>query len=344
MRVVGLDIGGANLKAADSDGKATTRPFAVWKTPEKLAAEIGQLLDGFARPDAIALTMTAELADCYRTKREGVDAVLAAVELSAAAIPVAVWQTAGRFVTPREAREAPLLAAAANWHALATFVGRLAAEGAAILIDVGTTTTDLIPLVDGVPMSVGRTDCERLQSGELVYSGVKRTPVCALVATSPFRGQDCPLAAEFFATTLDVYLTLRDLPEDPHDMQTANGRPATVAAAHDRLARCLCCDTTEFSAQDAVLMSQFIAQAQRRQIARGIGAVLAAQRSTPARLLISGAGSFLAERTVADHGRLAGAETIKLSDHLGPAIAEAACAFAVARLAVERRDFFPLDK
>ena len=127
MRVVGLDIGGANLKAADSDGKATTRPFAVWKTPEKLAAEIGQLLDGFARPDAIALTMTAELADCYRTKREGVDAVLAAVELSAAAIPVAVWQTAGRFVTPREAREAPLLAAAANWHALATFVGRLAA-------------------------------------------------------------------------------------------------------------------------------------------------------------------------------------------------------------------------
>jgi probable H4MPT-linked C1 transfer pathway protein len=336
MRVVGLDIGGANLKAADSDGKAATRPFAVWKAPERLAAEIERLLAGFARPDAIALTMTAELTDCYRTKREGVEAVLAAVELAAGGIPVSVWQTTGHFVTARVAREAPLLAAAANWHALTTFVGRLAPEGSALLIDVGTTTTDLIPLKDGAPVPVGRTDCERLQSGELVYSGIRRTPVCALVATAPFRGQDCPLAAEFFATTLDVYLTLGDLPEDLYDTETANGRPATVAAARDRLARCLCCDGTEFSAQDAVLMSQFIAQAQRQQIARGIDAVLAAQGPSPKRLLISGAGAFLAERTVAEHRGLAGAETVRLADHFGPAIAEAACAFALARLAVER--------
>ena len=88
MHVVGLDIGGANLKAADADGRAVTRPFAVWKAPEKLAAEVDRLLASFARPDAIALTMTAELADCFRTKRDGVDAVLAAVELAAGAIPV----------------------------------------------------------------------------------------------------------------------------------------------------------------------------------------------------------------------------------------------------------------
>ena len=53
--------------------------------------------------------MTAELADCFRTKREGVDAVLAAVELAAAAIPVHVWQTNGRFVTPSEAPQKTLL-------------------------------------------------------------------------------------------------------------------------------------------------------------------------------------------------------------------------------------------
>ena len=336
MRIVGLDIGGANLKAADSDGKAVTRPFAVWKTPEKLAAQIDRLLASFAKPDAIALTMTAELADCYRTKREGVEAVLAAVELPAGAIPVFVWQTTGRFVTPPEAREAPLLAAAANWHALATFVGRLAPEGSALLIDVGTTTTDLIPLKDGVPIPVGRTDRERLQSGELVYSGVRRTPVCALVRAVPFRGQDCPLAAELFATTLDVYLALGDLPENQHDTETADGRPATIAAARDRLARCLCCDVTEFSAEDMTVMSQSIAQAQRRQIARGIDAVLAAQGCAPERLVISGSGSFLAEQTVAEIRGLAAAETVRLADRFGPAIAEAACAFALARLAVER--------
>jgi probable H4MPT-linked C1 transfer pathway protein len=336
MRVVGLDIGGANLKAADSAGNAITWPFAIWKTPEKLPAEIARLLARFARPDAIALTMTAELADCFQTKRQGVEAVVDAVEQAADKIPIAVWQTTGQFVAPREARETPILTAAANWHALATFVGRLAREGSALLIDVGTTTTDLIPLQNGVPVPVGRTDCERLQSGELVYSGVRRTPVCALVAAVPFRGRDCPVAAEFFATTLDVYLTLGDLPEDSHDTETANGRPATVEAALDRLARCLCCDASEFSSQDALLMSQFIARAQRRQIARGIDAVLAAQGSTPNRLLISGAGSFLAERAIAEYGGLAGRKSVRLSDHFGPAIADAACAFALANLAVER--------
>jgi uncharacterized hydantoinase/oxoprolinase family protein len=127
---VGLDIGGANLKAADAEGHAITRPFAVWKNPDRLAAEIDALLAGFPSLDAIAVTMTAELADCYRTKRDGVDAILGAVELAAGGVPVLAWQTDGRLVTPREARAAPLLTAAANWHALATFLGSLAPVGA----------------------------------------------------------------------------------------------------------------------------------------------------------------------------------------------------------------------
>ena len=107
MQVIGLDIGGANLKAADAKGVALTRPFAVWKSPEKLAAEIRQLLASFATPDAVALTMTAELADCFRTKREGVEAVIASVEHAVGSIPVFVWQTDGQFVTPTERASRP---------------------------------------------------------------------------------------------------------------------------------------------------------------------------------------------------------------------------------------------
>jgi probable H4MPT-linked C1 transfer pathway protein len=336
MRVVGLDIGGANLKAADVEGVALTRPFAVWKAPQNLAAEISRLLASFARPDAIALTMTAELADCYRTKREGVAAIINAVEQAAGPIPVHVWQTNGRFVTPNEARELSTLVAAANWHALATFVGRLAPTGPSLLIDIGTTTTDLIPLLDGVPTPVGRTDRERLQSGELVYTGAKRTPICAVVSRVPYRGRDCPIAAELFATTLDVYLALGDLREDLDDTETADGRPATRAAARDRLARCLCCDATEFDETDVKEAARAIATAQRCQIARGLEAVLAAQGQAPARLLLSGAGTFLAEQTVAEVRPLAATERIRLSDRFGPPIAEAACAFALAHLAVEQ--------
>ena len=219
---------------------------------------------------------------------------------------------------------------------MATFAGALAPDGPALLIDAGTTTTDLIPLRDGTPMPTGRTDCERLRSGELIYSGVARTPLCALVDRVPFRGESCPLAAELFATTLDVYLTLVDIPENPNDTQTANGKPATKAAAHDRLARCLCCDATEFSAADAMEMAKFVAGAQRRQIARGIDAVAGRQGELPRRLVISGSGSFLAERTLSEHARLAGAPIVRFADRFGPAVSEAACAFALARLALDQ--------
>jgi len=339
MRILGLDVGGANLKAADTDGNAVTRPFAVWKSPDHLAAEIDQLFAGFKRPDGIAVTMTAELADCYRTKSDGVNAILDAVEFPAGSIPVVVWQTDGRFCMAGAARRTPQLVAAANWHALATFVGRLVEQGSSLLIDIGTTTTDLIPLKEGVPVPLGRTDRQRLQSGELVYTGVRRTPLCAIVPAVPFRGGNCPLAAELFATTLDVYLTLGDLPENPRDTETANGRPATIDEARDRLARSLCADSSEFTRDDAAIMCQFVAQAQRRQIAECLDQVIAARAPVPSRVILSGAGSFLAEHTLHLYGTLAAAETIRLAELLGPEIAETACAFAVARLAAELRPF-----
>src|SRR5438445_198069 len=81
-------------------------------------------------------------------------------------------------------------------------------EGPALLIDIGSTTTDLIPMDRGTVAARGRSDTERLQAGELVYAGIRRTPLCALATELPFRGIPTGLAAELFASTLDVYLTL----------------------------------------------------------------------------------------------------------------------------------------
>jgi hypothetical protein len=334
-RVLGLDIGGANLKAADADGRAISRPFAVWKHPKRLAAEIGRLIAAFPKSDIIAVTMTAELADCYRTKREGVDAILAAVEDAAGKTPLRVWQTSGRFVSTDEARAAPLLTAAANWHALATFVGSFAPAGGALLIDIGSTTCDLIPLEDGFPVTVGRTDSERLQSSELVYTGVRRTPVCAIVRTLPFRGVECPVAAELFATSLDAYLTTGDVPEDPNDVETADGRPATIACARDRLARCLCCDAEEFSREDAETAARALGEAQQRQLLAALERVLRARHRLPSQIFFSGTGGFLGRRVVQACPDLRGATVTDLRESFGPEVTEAACAFAIAQLAVE---------
>ena len=165
---------------------------------------------------------------------------------------MSIYLTDGRFVPPAAAIAEPLLVAASNWHALATFAGRFAhRRSPAMLLDIGSTTTDLIPLVDGRPSTVGRTDPQRLASGELVYTGIERSPISRRVCAA--RGAaNCPVAKELFATTWDAYLLLGELPEEPLSLHTADGRPATRACAADRLARMILADRTMFDDADAL--------------------------------------------------------------------------------------------
>ena len=334
--VIGLDIGGANLKAAHSDGECRSKAFPLWQTPDQLAAELRKLIANWLPARAIAVTMTGELADCFVTKAEGVDRILASVESLAADTPVAVWQTGGEFVASEFAREFPLLVAAANWHALATFVGRMSPEGRSLLIDVGTTTCDIIPIENALPMPSGRTDVDRLQSGELVYSGVRRTPVCAVAHSVPLGDGYVQLAAELFATMLDVYLLTGDIAEDETDCDTANGRAATIEAAHDRLARAICGDRMEVPLEQAQSIATFLADVQLQRLNGALTRVLSISDAAVEPVLVSGSGSFLAKRLVEKHPKLSAATVHQLSSMFSAETAEAACAFAVAKLGVEQ--------
>lgn len=335
MYVIGLDIGGANLKVADCDGRARAVPFALWKTPELLAGTLRELVADFGRPELIAVTMTGELADCFETKSEGVDQILTAVE-EAVAAPVLVWSTGAEFITTDIAREFPLLAAAANWHALATWVGRMVSEQRGLLIDIGSTTTDIIPLEQGFPVPEGLTDVERLLAGELVYTGGKRTPLAMISQSVPLRGQMCPLAAESFATTLDLYLLLGMRQEDALDLETANGKPATRKAARVRLARSVCCDTMELSESELLVMAEWLASQQLEQLKQAVDRVLDRSGEPVGAVLISGSAVFLAEKLVRSHPILSQVSLTDLAEIFDATIADAACAFAVSRLAVER--------
>jgi (4-(4-[2-(gamma-L-glutamylamino)ethyl]phenoxymethyl)furan-2-yl)methanamine synthase len=324
--VLGLDIGGANLKAAHSQGAASFFPFELWKAPGDLPDVLRDLLKSMPQSDLLAITMTGELCDCFETKRQGVRAILDAVAIAAEGVSIRVWTTTGSFMGIAEAKSKYLQAAAANWLALATFAGRLAPRGAALLIDIGSTTTDIVPLLDGRPVSRGRTDTERLGWQELVYTGVRRTPVCSLLG-----GEG---AAELFATMLDVYLLLGDLPGNPQDRRTADGRPATVEAAHARLARMIGGDAETCSRQEILDLARKVYRRQFALLQEAVSGVSSTQASHPATIITSGSGEFLARRLAN------GTPTISLSEKLGPAISEAACAYAVAVLAAESQNPF----
>jgi probable H4MPT-linked C1 transfer pathway protein len=330
--VLGLDVGGANLKTAwhpaAADGPpAVSRPFALWRDPGGLANQLRAVVGAFPRPDCLAVTMTGELCDCYAGKREGVGAILDAVEAAAAAVPVRVWTTVGRFTDMAAARERPLAVASANWLALAAFAGRYAPGGPALLIDVGSTTTDLVPLHDGRPVPRGCTDYQRLRTGELVYTGVRRTPVCALVQEG--------VAAELFATTLDVYLMLGLLDEDEVDRNTADGGPATRAAAQLRLARMIGADLETSRPARRLALARRAAARQRDVVGRALVRVGKRMGERPRVVILAGEGEFLARRVLRRCGGPGGWRTVSLTRRLGAEVSKAACAHAVAVLAAE---------
>ena len=330
MKWLAFDIGGANLKAADGDGFAVVEPFLLWQKPEQLAPALRAMVAMVPAVDHLAVTMTGELADCFRTKREGVCSVLDAVERAADGRHTRIYLTDGRLVTPAVARAHPLAAAASNWHALATFAGRLVPSGTALLVDIGTTTCDVVPLVDGLPAAAGHNDPERMSHGELVYTGVERSPLCAVLAETSWQGRPLPLAHEMFATMWDVYITLGDLVEEPDSVHTADGRAATKEAALDRLARSVCADREMFSASDARELAARAAAAQMEIIAKAMRQVVD-RAGRPACVVVSGRGEWLAHRVLDELGL--SSQRISLAEQLGPEISIAATAHALAVLA-----------
>ena len=341
MTTLGLDIGGANLKAADGFDAAVSVPFPLWKNPAGLTKALRSLAGGFAPFDRLAVTMTGELCDCFETKAAGVAHILDACDALAAGRPVHVWQTAGEFVDPAAAREFWCLTAAANWHASATFAGRCVPEGNALFVDMGSTTTDLIPLSVGVPMPFGRTDYERLRSGELLYRGARRTPLCVddcYLGDEGDGGWAVP-AAETFATAADAYVVLGLLPEDSDDRDTADGRPLTRDQSLRRIARMLCADRGEV-AEDLLVE---LAWNYRTTVENRLDRWVELSAAWPGwgrrdRVLIAGSGTPIL-RGWLDRIRpepIAEAEVIDLADLLSPAVSAALPAHAVARLCDER--------
>jgi probable H4MPT-linked C1 transfer pathway protein len=276
--------------------------------------------------------MTAELCDCYCTKAEGVNSILDAVLEGLPGRDVWVWGIDERFHDVEETRRSPALAAAANWLALAIAAARLVPQERGLLIDIGSTTTDLIPLDQGRVAAIGRADTERLHTGELVYAGVRRTPICALATELPFRGQSCGLAAELFATTLDVFLMRGDLAPDPADLGTADGRPATIEAARDRLARMVCADREGFSDEDALSLALVAEQCLVDRLCAAARRVCAATLVRAEMAVVAGSGEFLARRAAK---RAFGPDLpIKsLTEAWGSSASQAACAHSLIILA-----------
>ncbi len=333
---VGWDIGGAHLKCAAVDKAG--RLAGVWQIPCRLWEGIQRLGEALAvlpaeigeGPCRHALTMTGELSDSFRDREQGVRALVAYMVEWLGSERVSVYAGRRGFIDAERAGDLALEVASANWHASAALAAARSAGG--VLIDIGSTTTDIIRYGDGRVQYQGYTDGERLESEELVYTGIVRTPVMAVAEQVPFAGHRQRLTAERFATMADVYVLLGHLGEGPRE--TADGAGMAREDCARRIARMLGRDLPAAPLEAWRAVAASLARTQLAMLRAALERVLSQGPHGPVPFVGAGAGRFLVPELARqlDHPYLDFSTFLDGSDRLREQGARCAPAVALAHL------------
>lgn len=303
--LIGLDIGGAHLKAALFDEAGTLRdldqwPCPLWQGLDRLEQAVAAVLTRWGQPRRAAATMTGELADLFDDRADGVRRIADAMRSALPAATLTVFAGPRGLVPVDAVPDCAGAVASANWYATALVAAR---GGDGILLDVGSTTADIVPLGGGGPLHAGYSDAERLDSGELVYTGVVRTPVMVVARALPHGGHWRPLMAELFATMADVHRLTGTLPDGADQHPTADGRDRGVEASARRLLRMVGDDLGPDSLPAARRLARHLAERQIRQIEDALDQVLSQGMTAENPPLVgAGVGRFLVRRLAERRG------------------------------------------
>ena len=304
----GWDIGGAHLKLAciDAEGdiiSASQMASPLWKGIDTLKNVLSLAREQLPDTELFhSVTTTAELVDIFSDRHEGVLKIKQ--ELCHLFDEVNCFFYAGNagMVPSAQVENYTNQIASSNWHATASYISRFVKNG--ILVDVGSTTTDIIPFGNKNVLNKGNSDFERMQSGELVYTGIIRTPVMAMVESVPYQGYWASVAAENFATMADIYRLTGELNEIDDMMETADGAGKEINDSARRLARMLGIDFTDISLLPHwKLTARYITEQQLMKIQQALLKVLYRMDSTGENLIVgAGAGRFVVEKLARRNG------------------------------------------
>jgi len=297
---LGWDIGGAHLKVArcNSNGKLEEiiqLPCALWKGIDELRLSIEQALSMLDTSAAThAITMTGELVDAFAHRAEGVAAILECVRSLLPTKHCYIFAGKKGWLSIDEAHKDWQSVASMNWQASARYAASQIDNG--IFIDIGSTTCDIIPFDRQELLLSGLSDHERQREGSLVYTGAIRTPLMAITNTAPLRGQIVPLAAEWFASSADVWRLLGKLAIGDIQDTSADGQPWTESHCRQRLARMLATDADAASEIQWQQVAMWFAEKQLSSVmAACLQQLTASTLPASAPLIGAGVGRFMVE-------------------------------------------------
>lgn len=296
--IIGWDLGGAHLKAAHIDASGKLRqviqlPCSLWLGLDHLRRAVDEVMA--VVPAGIryhAVTMTGELVDLFDSRIQGVQQLVSVMEEKLAPAELGFYAGRDGFLQPDVVAGSAEKVSSSNWLASASLVAQSVPE--ALFVDVGSTTSDIVICKDGDVLARGADDYQRLISGELVYTGVVRTPLMAETAKIPFRGEWVPLMAEHFATMADVYRVTDELPLHADQLPSADGGPKTLNASARRLARMLGLDLNAAPMEDWTRVAAYLSELQLQRLVRACELSLSrGLLGQNALLLGAGVGRFL---------------------------------------------------
>lgn len=308
MKILGLDVGGANLKFAvvsfDNDAPENLIDcgetfFPFWTDHEHFGDELTRLHESIQHHaiDAVAVTITAELADCFASKRQGIDFIVDEIENAFGNSPCRYYSTQGKLNNASVAKSNWSETAASNWHASAWFLFEKHQLSDGFLVDIGSTTTDIIAVRDRLPVSSGATDLDRLKSGQLLYAGVGRTPICSLIDEVILDGTRVSLARELFATMADAIAWHQKKSSDD-TIPTADGRSRSIESCRSRLCRMLCADDDQLEDNELDQMADQCVSKLLQLVKQNLLVVARSHPKIASTFIIVGAGKWLAKPAI----------------------------------------------
>jgi len=289
--VIGWDIGGAHLKAVRAqDGvivAAVQLPCAPHLGVAQIESALREAKGSLGDADRHAVTMTAELSDAFPDRAAGVAQVAAICAHELGGEHLSFYAGAWGLVSRADVAPRARSIASANWRASAELAARHCEN--ALLIDMGSTTTDIVPICGHAVAAQGEDDAGRLACGELVYTGLLRSSPAAGLTLAPVGGRLVPLVDEQFATMADAHRLLNDIPEGVDTGPTVDGRDKGLEASRARLARLVGCDAKDHAPEAWDALAAFFVRSQLRRIEDRL-ALLVSRAPSLSRAEIVGAG------------------------------------------------------
>ena len=302
---IGWDIGGAHVKVAviyqQNILAVHQHPCPLWQGLSELKNAVYALMPHLPsdKSHRHAITMTGELVDLFENRHDGVARIIETMQHLLSPTSLHIFCGVDGLlpivdVTPDHYHAI----ASANWLASSTLAAKKIHNG--LFVDIGSTTTDMLLFENGIVNAQGYSDYARLISQELVYTGIVRTAVMAVVHHVVDNGRTVGVMAEYFATMADVYRLTGELGDNHDQTPTADGAEKSIDASARRLSRMIGADFSKEELSRWQAVAKHIRHTQQRRIEQSCALHLARHSSTqPLPFIGAGIGRFLVKEIAA---------------------------------------------